>query len=86
MWHVSHQLRGFREGVHLGELDDEFCCEFVTYKVYRGYQMKEILPKTGNMSWYLAEESVLATKREAFSHVDATGSRYVGEPAQGAGV
>lgn len=48
--------------------------------------MKEILPKTGNMSWYLAEESVLATKREAFSHVDATGSRYVGEPAQGAGV
>lgn len=70
----------------MGEGDDELCYDFVTYEVYRGHYMEEIQPMTGNMGWYLAEEYGLAIEREAFSHVDATGSWCIGEPPQGAGV
>lgn len=71
------------------ERDDEFRYEFVTYEVYRGHQMEEIQPMTGNMGCYLAEESRLAIEREAFLHIAfsyATGNQCIGEPAQGADV
>lgn len=47
----------------MGEGDDEFRYDFVTYEVYRGHHVEEIQPMTGNMGWYLVGESGLAIER-----------------------
>lgn len=53
-------IQGFRE---VGE-----GYEFVTRKVYMGYQMEKIQVITGNMGWYLAEVWAGCSERDFLSY------------------